>query len=494
LRAHRERVVLAGAALPALAGFVLLTAGSAGSTAPMSDPFSELPAGAPPAIYARPVCSFSNEDAAAALVQGADGGASLVVGDRTYWLFGDTLFLAESGKQIEQNAIAWSSGTRADGCPELHYYTRGGVAVPFLAKDGSLTSWPLGAWPVDDHSFDFYTAYVYGSGPYAYWIGEVGVAHLDTRSMQTTVLTRNLWDARSGFPIQVIGAQPVDMDAAGRLRVVLQTKTGSQFLARVIPGQLAVPDAYEFWDGNAWSRSAAAARPLWPHDLPADPVQQLAAFENGASITYNAALHEYVALENVGIAQLGARTADRLEGPWSEPRPWLDCSAIAGPAVPTCYTPFQHPEFSGDSGRRLFITFGRFATYDTVAYELTLGTAIHAQGPGDEVAYTADPPDGHGWRDRGVAFYASGAPLPGFAAVYRWQRGADVRYALTAPEQDFLRGDVAFYAPAAERIGDGAIRYRPVFDWHHGTSHLLAPADASAPLDFEQGDVAFYAP
>ena len=186
--------------------------------------------------------------------------------------------------------------------------------------------------------------------------------------------------------------------------------------------------------------------------------------------------------------------ADRLEGPWSEPRPWLDCSAIAQPAVPTCYSPFQHPELSG-GGRRLFITFARFATYDTVAYELTLGTAIHQyQSDGGEVTYAADPPSEGRWRDLGVAFYASDAPLPGFAAVYRWQSGAEVRYEVTTPDPDFVRGNVAFYAPATELVANGAIRLRPVFDWHHGTSHLLAPAGASVPLDFEQGVVAFYAP
>lgn len=496
LRSYRDQIIIGGAALLAVAGFVLLVTSafsSAAATPRVSVP-GEL--AGPPVIATRLLCSFSNPDAEAALVQGADGGASIVVGDRTYWIFGDTLFLPESGKQIEQNTIAWSSGTHADGCPELQYYARDGAAVPFLPKDGSLTAWPLGAWPVDDHSFDFYTAYVYGSGPYAYWIGEVGVARVDTRTMQTTVLARDLWDAASGFPVQVIGAQPVDLDGNGLLRVVLQTQRGSQLLARVAPAQLALPGAYEFWDGTGWSRSSTQARPLWPHDVPADPVQRLATFENGASITYNAALHRYVALENVGIAQLGARTADRLEGPWSALEPWLDCSAIAQPAVPVCYSPFQHPELSSADGRRLFVTFTRLASYDTVAYEITVGTAIHQyQDSRGSVAYGSVAPADIGWRDQGVAFYAADAPLPGFAPVYRWERGTDVRYAVTAPAADFARDAAAFYVPVSDDSADAVVGYRPIFDWYRGASHLLAPeGGASVPSGYEQGAVAFYAP
>jgi len=496
IRTHRGSIAVAGSAVPAVVGFLLLTAGSIGFARPQGSAAAVPAAGPPPVIDARIVCSFSNPDAAAALVQGADGGASLVVGGRTYWLFGDTLLLPQSGAQIEQNTIAWSTGAHAGGCPALQYYAQNGVAVPFLPKDGSLTVWPAGAWAVDDHSFDFYTAYVYGSGPYAYWIGEVGVAHLDTGAMQPTVLARDLWDATSGFPIQVIGAQPVDLDASGRLRVVLQTQSGSQLLARVAPGQLSVPGAYEFWDGTGWSRAPATARPLWPHGLPADPVQRLAAFENGASITYNAALHEYVALENVGIDRIGARTADRLEGPWSAPKPWLDCSAIAQPAVPVCYSPFQHPELSSADGRRLFVTFTRLASYDTVAYELTLGTAIHQyQDAHGSVAYGAVAPADHGWRDQGIAFYAAEELLPGFLPVYRWQRGRDLRYAATAPAPDFTRSTAAFYAPVSETSTDAIVRYRPVFDWYRGASHLLAPAGgAPVPPGYQRGAVAFYAP
>src|SRR4029079_17891054 len=145
------------AAIPALAGAALLASRALDSGSATSAPGQ--PTAAPPAVYAHRVCSLSNDDAHAHQVQGADGGASYVVGDRTWWLFGDTLFLAASGKQIEANSIAWSDPRDAAGCPTLHYYERGGIAVPFLPKDGSLTVWPSGGWAQDARTLDFYTAY-----------------------------------------------------------------------------------------------------------------------------------------------------------------------------------------------------------------------------------------------------------------------------------------------------------------------------------------------
>lgn len=494
--AARDHAPVAAAVFVVLAGLVLLIARSLPGTGPAAAISSVETSSAPPAISARIVCSFSNDDARAAMVSGADGGASLVIGGRTYWLFGDTTFLPESGKQIEQNSVAWSDGSAPGGCPQLHYYSRDGIAVPFLPKDGSLTVWPTGAWADTDHSFDFYTVYIYGSGPYAYWIGEIGLAHFDTATMQSTVITRDLWDAKSGPPEQIIGVQPVDRDGDGRLRLVLQTLAGNQLLARVDPARAADRDAYEFWDGDEWSPAAANARPLWSRPHPADPVQSLASFSNGANVAYDAQLGKYVAVENMGIATIGARTADRLEGRWSEPRPWIDCDTVAAPAVPTCYSPFQHVQLASSDGRHFFVTFTRLATYDVVLADVTLGTAVHEyHGDAGRVAYGTHFPDGDAWHDAGVVFHASDEPLPGFAPVYRWNSDGDTRYAIESPGSDFVRGDVAFYAPGAPALADSTVRYRPVFDWRKGSVHLLAADDRG--LDeygFERGDIAFYAP
>jgi hypothetical protein len=482
------------AALPALAGAALLLGRVLGGT---STPTAgeTLPAALPPpAVYARELCSFSNGDAREALVQGADGGFSVAQGGKTWWFFGDTLFLAASGKQIEQNAIAWSDGVDDHGCPALHYHAQDGVAVPFIPKDGSLTVWPVGAWPrPDGRTIDAYTAYVYGSGPYAYRIGEVGVATLDTATMMTTIGVRSLWDDTAGFPDHVIGAQPVEVGPDALLRVVLQTQHSQKYLARVAPERIADAAAYEYWDGERWQRSPASAASLWPGITATDPVQRLAQFENGASIAWNESLHAYVAVVNVGFAAIGIRTAARLEGPWSAAQPLIDCTLVARPSVPVCYSPYQHPSVSPD-GRTLVLTFTRMATYDTVAFEVHLGDAVHEYERDGRYAYEVDAP-GEGWRDRGIVAYAAAEPAPGLAPVYRW-RGASEgdRYGVNPPDGEDEQGGVAFYAPATPLVSGAAMTYTPVYEWSRDGRYLLSPpSDVLQQLGYQRGRVAFYA-
>jgi len=481
-------VLLGAAALPAIAGALLLaTRGGPGAPAVAGQP--PLPA---PIVAARLVCSFANNDAAAAMVEGADGGQSVVVGGRTYWLFGDTLFAAASGKQIEANTIASSGGTDAAGCPRLTYHARDGIAVPFIEKDGSLTAWPSGAIARDDGTFDAWTVYVYGSGPYAYWIGEVGLVNVDPVTMRVDMRARSLFNNQSGFRSQIIAAQPVDEDPEGRLRVVLQTADGAKLLARVPRDRIADASAYAYWDGARWTTDAAAAAALWPVAGGPDPVQAIASFEGSVSVTWSDAFHAYVALTNDGHAAIGARFATRLEGPWSDIVPWLDCSVIAEPRVPVCYAPTLHPQLSDDGS--LFVTFTRFGQYDVVAYALTPGAPVHEYRDRNSIAYAFAPPAGD-WQDLGVAFHASPVPAPGLAPIYRWRRDGEVAFAAAAPGPGFAADEPAFYAPLSPPAAPSPIALRPVYAWSDGVAHVLSTMDSALErYGFVRGDVAFYAP
>ena len=173
---------------------------------------------------------------------------------------------------------------------------------------------------------------------------------------------------------QVISASPVDM-RDGYRRIVLETRGGAQLLSRVRPDEIADSAKYEYWDGSAWRRDLATAAPLWSPPSQGEALARLGTFQGSASIAYNEDLRAYVALVNIGIDKIGARVSSRLEGPWSDPEPWLDCSTVAKPALPVCYSPAQHPEFAAEGGRELFVTFTRMATYDVVAYRIGLEPA-----------------------------------------------------------------------------------------------------------------------
>jgi hypothetical protein len=481
--------VLAIAALPALSGALLLSMRGGADPATRAPTPSPAP---PPMVAARLICSLVNDDAAAGSVEGADGGQSAVLAGRTYWLFGDTLFAGESGKQIEPNTIAWSDARDADGCPELTYHARDGVALPFLEKDGSLTVWPSGVIANDDGTFDAFTVYIYGSGPWAYWTGEVGLVRVDPATMNVEVLARRLFHGDSGFRSQIIAAQPVDEDADRRLRVVLQAQDGEKLLARAPREQIHEATAYEFWDGASWSDDPSAAAPLWAVPKTGDPVEALAAFEGSAHVSWSNAFGAYVALTNDGHATIGARFAERLEGPWSDVVAWMDCAAIASPRVPVCYAPTLHPQFSDD--RSLFVTLTRFGEYDVVVYELTPGAPVHEYRDGDAIEYGFMPP-GDAWTDLGVAFYASRTPARGLTPIYRWERDGTAAFSAASPGDGFLRGDVAFYAPAAPAPADSPLALRPVYAWSDGTSHVLSTMESALErYGFERGEIAFYAP
>lgn len=450
------------------------------------------PAAPPPIVSARFVCSFTNADAARYSVAGADGGQSVVAGGRSYWLFGDTLFTGASGKQIEANSIAWSDGPADGGCPALTYYANDGIAIPFLQKDGSLTVWPSGAIANDDGTIDVYTVYIYGSGPWAYWTGEVGIARLDPATMRVETTARSLFDAESGFRSQIIAAQPVDEDGDGRLRVVLQAQDGAKLLARVPRSRVQDAAAYQYWDGERWTADPRAAAALWTVAPAAGPVAALASFEGSTQVAWSAAFDAYVAVMNAGHASIGVRFAERLEGPWSDIVPWLDCAAVAEPRVPVCYAPALHPQLSRDGS--LFVTFTRFGEYDVVAYELTPGAPVHEYRDGDTIVYGFEPPEGD-WEDLGIAFGAARAPSDGLVPVYRWRRDGEFAFAATAPGDGFVREDVAFYAAGAPSEPRSPLRLRPVYAWSDGTSHLLSTMDSGLErYGFARGEIAFYAP
>jgi hypothetical protein len=135
------------------------------------------------------------------------------------------------------------------------------------------------------------------------------------------------------------------------------------------------------------------------------------------------------------------------------------------------------------------------STYDVVAYEIRLGTAVHEYRTGDGAEYATSTPSDDA-RDQGVAFYASDAPLDGFAPVYRWQRGDEIRYAPESPGEGYTRGAAAFYAPLAASVAASpTTRYRAVYEWSKDASHVLSTQESGLEqYGYERGAAAFYAP
>ena len=242
------------------------------------------------------------------------------------------------------------------------------------------------------------------------------------------------------------------------------------------------------------SVAGTAAQPLWDVPEPADPVEKLAAFENGASIAWNEALHKYVALVNTSFAPIGARTADRLEGPWSDAQPWLDCLTFAQMRVPDVLQPVAARRAGRTTAAAASSsTVSSLEPYATAAFELRPGVAIHEwRGAQDAVAYAAASP-GSGWSDQGIAFYASATPSTASPPIYRWQRGDESRYAAASPGDGFERGEWRSTRRLRRRriVGDVSAGVRLA------QGHVAPAVAEGAGLEqygYTRGEPAFYAP
>ena len=101
---------------------------------------------------------------------------------------------------------------------------------------------------------------------------------------------------------------------------------------------------WTFWNGSAFSADAAKAAPVFDGS-PA------------VSVQFNAHLGRYLALYSIPVGNdIGLRTADRPEGPWSD-----QLTVTSTPPPPTAgawnYAGVGHPELAKDSGRIEYLSY-----------------------------------------------------------------------------------------------------------------------------------------
>ncbi len=132
-----------------------------------------------------------------------------------------------------------------------------------------------------------------------------------------------------------------------------QGRQGAAYLARVPEAKIIELDAYEYWDGAKWvPKDPAAARPV------------IAAPMSEMSVMWNDYLNKFISLSFAG-GSVHLRTAEKPEGPWSEPRSILDAGQLPG----NFYAPYIHPWSSGPD---LYYTLSLWSTYNVVLMKTTL--------------------------------------------------------------------------------------------------------------------------
>ena len=131
---------------------------------------------------------------------------------------------------------------------------------------------------------------------------------------------------------------------------------GNVHLARVPEGALLDINAYRYWDGNGWSTSQAAARPV------------VIGIAGELSVAYNAALGRFLMTYlNEHRQAVVLRDAGTPTGPWSGEK-----LLATGAAFPGIYNAFIHPW--GNTASELYFISSQWTPYNTFLLRASLTT------------------------------------------------------------------------------------------------------------------------
>ncbi len=281
-----------------------------------------------------------------------DGGATALVGGRLLWTFGDTIFSPKSvdGTNLRSSTAALADPSRplevsepvdANGAP-YGFLPFTGDEAAYNASTGRpdlrIALWPVSV--VSDPSgpgFAFYLKLLVKPGLFNYEFVGVGIARVAPGS------TTGVRDSTLLFE----SPEPIFDNAmlAGSTVYVYGVVSKSQAVAvaRVPLSDVADRSAYRFWNGSDWGTDPLAAKTV------------IGGVPGEVTVSYNAYLRRYLAVHSEVISnRIVMQSADRPEGPWSDPVPMFTGLPTSSG---TNYAAREHPELAADGGRRVMVSY-----------------------------------------------------------------------------------------------------------------------------------------
>ncbi len=307
-----------------------------------------------------------------------DGGYSVLFGDRSVWLYGDSILSleGEDGSAWRDNTWSWttdldgSDGTTgfdepvdALGAPEEFFPETDEEAQFNAAHRGDDCIEPCGArkilWPMDavhDAPQDrVLAAYVkiygepgawnfYGMGyGMAVWSDPDAAVERPEVAPGGDEPTLLFTDEEHNFGVAML-AEGEDLYA-----YACESRGGDWgkpcLLARVALAEVLDRDAWRFWDGEAWSSRVDDAAVV---------------FEGNSQMTvhYNPHLGAYLAVHVDGVSDdVVMRTAPAPEGPWSQAVHAFTAEPAHGDGF--VYCGLAHEELMGEGGRLEYVSYYR---------------------------------------------------------------------------------------------------------------------------------------
>lgn len=324
--------------------------------------------------------SFPRTYTADWLLVGQDGGQSIDLGDRTLFVFADTLVawrrsqfaskyapapyhtvLDPRGIFLGNSAAIGAGDTLREALDSLRYFTDAdGFPREIIPPTPRERAQEIRFWP--EHGIYLNgTVYLYylgiqkteGDTVWSFRNLGTGLALLDPETGACERIRRDgewcLWPVTDGdfhFGVQTVHAVPEDADeylyVFGSIRHHFDFQT---IVARVAPAKITDPDAYEYLQSpeGDWGRCVENAH-------------NLGGSSSEFSLSYNEFLEQYTMLSvEAHTRWLELRTADALLGPYSPPQRIAKVPCQLPDEL--TYLAFEHPKYRLNRGERIYISY-----------------------------------------------------------------------------------------------------------------------------------------
>lgn len=320
-------------------------------------------------------------DTETAAVAGTDLGSMVNVGDRTYFIFGDTFgerdpeSIGGQGGNWRSNVSAWttdsdpSDGITFDGWAPSDDL---GWAMPLVegehdANDGTgeVTKIPTYGFAVGETLYIQYMSVKFWGEPGAWDANYAGLARSTDQGETWTPLESPRWPGDSNF-IQVAVAEVQD---AGTPYLYFWSIPSGRFgnveLMRVPATVEAVEDAdaYSYFAGVG-----ADGTPEWSAEM-TDAATVLEGTIGELSVMWSTYLDRWI------MTYSDAGNAYIREGitPWG---PWGDAIEVARASeYPGLYSPYLNPRYVADGGRKIYFTMSLWGPYNVFWFSVDLEKA-----------------------------------------------------------------------------------------------------------------------
>lgn len=336
-------------------------------------------------------------------VTGADGATSLPLpGKRSLWVFGDTVvgpFESIHGLDLtplpSNTAAIVPDQDLADGVQKYGFLaTTDGIRprqmIPFAAeeKPAKTRLWAIHGACIGSRVYLFYHNISLLEG----------IDVFENFRLEGMGLARAEVDSSDRFEFQRLRApdgsrefwkpeQPtfgVWVERDNETVYVWGSLLTGMFLARAPAGEIENLSAYEYLIAAPTS-AAPNVKPRWSREFTPTAVLFDSA-PNEMSVSFNRHLGRYLAVHALGReGDIVMRLAPRRTGPWSEPM--LIHRVVRTSERDFVYAAKEHPEYSSEGGRMIYITYVSSATYIPQLLEVTLPS----RGPAGEAPRRLSP-------------------------------------------------------------------------------------------------------